>query len=73
MGMMGRRYRYVVAEDGLAPEWDSEHAVSFRNPVSVGEFIKPRSPGEGLRKVVRVVHYREGSVLYTVSARSVQG
>ena len=73
MSVFGRRYRYIVTEDGLAPEWDSEHAVSFRNPVSVGEFIKPRSPGEGLRNVVRVVHYREGSVLYTISARSVQG
>ncbi|HDX8940711.1 hypothetical protein GW952_31030 (plasmid) [Klebsiella michiganensis] len=46
--------------------------MSFCNPVSVGEFIKPRSPGEGLRKVVRVVHYREGSVLYTIPERSAQ-
>lgn len=73
MAVFGRRYRYIVTEDGVAPEWDGEHTVSFHNPVSAGEFIKPRSPGEGLRKVVRVVHYREGSVLYTISARSVQG
>lgn len=72
MGFFGRRYRYIVAEDGLAPQWDAEHSVSFCNPVSVGEFIKPRSPGEGLRKVVRVVHYREGSVLYTIPERSAQ-
>lgn len=73
MDILGRRYRYIVAEEGLAPEWDGEHTVTFRNPVSVGDQIKPPHLGEGLRTVVRVVHYREGSVLYTVSARSVQG
>lgn len=73
MGIMVKRFRYVVAEEGLAPEWDVEHTASFLNPVSAGDYIKPRKAGEGLRKVVRVVHYTEGSVLFTISARSMQG
>ncbi|MGJ3289448.1 hypothetical protein [Klebsiella sp. PL-2018] len=73
MGIFKQRYRYVVAEEGGAPEWDDEHIAQFRNPVSPGDQIKPRRAGEGLRKVVRVVHYTEGSVLFTVSNRSMQG
>ncbi|QXD01176.1 hypothetical protein [Klebsiella sp. PL-2018] len=69
MGIFCKRYRYVVAEDGLAPVWDEEHTARFHNPVSVGDEIKPRRAGEGLRRVVRVVHYLEGSVLFTVPAR----
>lgn len=73
MGIFYRRCRYVVAEEGTPPVWDETHAARFHNPVSVGDFIKPRIPGDGLRKVVRVVHYREGTVLYTVSDRSMPG
>lgn len=73
MSILNQRYRYVVTEEGGAPEWDEAHTAQFRNPVSVGDQIKPRHMGEGLRNVVRVVHYAEGSVLFTISNRSMQG
>ena len=73
MEIFCRRCRYVVAEDGTSPVWDEAHTARFHNPVSEGDFIRPRTPGDGLRKVVRVVHYTEGSVLYTASDRSMPG
>ncbi|KAF1366306.1 hypothetical protein [Yokenella regensburgei] len=67
-----QHYRYVVAEDGLPPEWDEAHTATYCNPVSVGDFIRHGKAEDGLRKVVRIVHYAEGAVLFTVSGRSVR-
>lgn len=64
MGMLGKRYHYVIAQDGYPPVWDGEHTEAFRNPVSTGDHIMPVRMGEKVRKVLRIEHYRQGSVLY---------
>ncbi len=64
MGILGKRYHYIAAEDGFAPVWDAEHTVTFRNPVSTGDHIMPVRVGEKSREVLRIEHYRQGSVLY---------
>jgi hypothetical protein len=64
MGILGKRYHYVIAQDGYPPVWDGEHTETFRNPVSTGDHIMPVRMGEKVRKVLRIEHYRQGSVLY---------
>ena len=64
MGILGKRYHYVIAQDGYPPVWDGEPTDTFRNPVSTGDHIMPVRMGEKVRKVLRIEHYRQGSVLY---------
>ena len=56
MGILGKRYHYVIAQDGYPPVWDGEHTETFRNPVSTGDHIMPVRMGEKVRKVLRIEH-----------------
>lgn len=72
VSIFGTRYSYILAEDGEALRWDGERSIMLSYLVGVGDLINPGGKKSGWRKVVRVVHYPEGAVLYTVSVRSMQ-